>query len=128
MSKNVKVLNDERLDDLQCKGYYIIQKKDAFCFGIDAVLLADFVKSKEHDRIVDLGTGTGVIPILMAAKKRFNKITGIEIQEDISFMAQRTVELNDLGHKINIRCENIINAVSVFGKASFDVVVINHQC
>ena len=81
----------ERLDDLQCNGLYLIQDPDKFCFGIDAVLLSNFVKVKKNGHVVDLCTGSGIVPILLSAKTGAKKITGIEIQSDIADMARRSV-------------------------------------
>ena len=86
----------ERLDDLQCKGYHIIQDPKRFCFGVDAVYLSNFVRAKPGSRILDLGTGTGIIPILLAAKTEAGHIIGLEIQEPSAEMADRSVRLNRL--------------------------------
>ena len=85
---------NERLDDLQRNGYRIIQNPDKFCFGMDAVLLSGFVKAKQGDVLLDLGTGTGIIPILLAGKTRCAHLTGLEIQEESADMAKRSVALN----------------------------------
>ena len=91
----------ERLDDLQCNGLYLIQDPDKFCFGIDAVLLSNFVKVKKNGHVVDLCTGSGIVPILLSAKTGAKKITGIEIQSDIADMARRSVSYNKLDEKID---------------------------
>ena len=70
----------ERIDDLQCRGYDIIQNKDVFCFGMDAVLLADFATGAPNGEVIDLGTGTGVIPMLMQARGKGGHFTGLEVQ------------------------------------------------
>ena len=88
---------NERIDDLQFKGLKIIQNKNGFCFGIDAVLLSDFAKDmKENAEVVDLCTGNGIIPILLAGKTAARKIYGVEIQEDVAEMATRSIKLNSL--------------------------------
>ena len=85
---------DERVDDLQRNGYRIIQKRDGFCFGMDAVLLSGFARARRGERVLDLGTGTGIIPILLEAKTKGEHFTGLEIQEQVADMAQRSVKLN----------------------------------
>lgn len=119
------LLENERLDDLQINNYKIIQKKDEFCFGMDAVLLSAFTKVKEYERIIDLGTGTGVIPILLEAKTKTQQIVGLEIQPHIAEMAKRSVLYNQLESKISIVQGDIKEAGQLFGLASFDVVTSN---
>ena len=123
MNPNLK--GNERLDDLQRSGYRIIQDPDRFCFGMDAVLLSGFAKAKEGDRVLDLGTGTGIIPILMEAKTDAKELVGLEIQADSADMARRSVALNRLEEKIQIIDGDIKEAASMFGAASFDVVTCN---
>lgn len=114
---------DETLDDLQ-NGYYIIQKDNGFRFGIDAVLLSDFAKSASG-RVIDLCTGTGIIPLLLAAKSKATHIDGIEIQKNIADMAKRSVSYNELCDKINICCDDLKNAPKIFGKSIYDTVTVN---
>lgn len=121
----VSLKENERIDDLQRNNYKIIQDPDRFCFGMDAVLLSGFAKAKEGDKVLDLGTGTGIIPILLAAKTMAAHITGLEIQPDSADMASRSVKLNGLEKKIEIITGDIKEAVSLFGAASFDVVTCN---
>ena len=116
---------NERIDDLQRNHYKIIQDPERFCFGIDAVLLSGFARAKEGDRVLDLGTGTGIIPILMEAKTQAAHFTGLEIQHESADMAARSVSLNHLEGKIEIVTGDIKEAVSLFGAASFDVVTCN---
>lgn len=116
---------NERIDDLQRNNYKIIQDPERFCFGMDAVLLSGFAKAKEGDRVIDLGTGTGIIPILMEAKTKASDFTGLEIQPESADMAQRSVELNHLENKIRIVTGDIKEASSLFGAATFDVVTSN---
>lgn len=116
---------DERIDDLQRNGYRIIQKKDGFCFGMDAVLLSGFTAVKEGERVIDLGTGTGIIPILLSAKTQGDHFTGLEIQEDIAEMAERSIRFNRLQNRISIVQGDIKEAGRLFGKASFDIVTAN---
>lgn len=119
------LLEGERLDDLQLSGYYIIQHPKRFCFGIDAVMLSDFAKVKPGERVLDLGTGTGVIPILLSAKTKGLHFTGLEIQSESADMAQRSVHYNDLEDKIDIVTGDIKEAAELFGTASFDVITTN---
>lgn len=116
---------DERIDDLQRNGYRIIQKKKGFCFGMDAVLLSGFARVKEGETAIDLGTGTGIIPILLEAKTEGKHFTGLEIQEEVAEMASRSVALNSLGERIAIVHGDIKEASQLFGRASFDVVTSN---
>lgn len=121
----IKLNERERIDDLQIKGYKIIQHPDKFCFGMDAVLLSGFAKLKKGGRMLDLGTGTGIIPILMEAKNDGEKFYGLEIQEESAEMASRSVELNSLSEKVEIVTGDIKEASKIFGKAVFDVVTTN---
>ena len=116
---------NERIDDLQRNNYRIIQDPERFCFGMDAVLLSGFAKAKEGDHVIDLGTGTGIIPILMEAKTKASNLVGLEIQPESADMAQRSVELNHLEKKIRIVTGDIREASSIFGAATFDVVTSN---
>jgi len=115
----------ERLDDLQCKGYYIIQNPDVFCFGMDAVLLSDFVTAKPKGKAIDLGTGTGIIPTLMEGRGKCSHYTGLEIQEYSADMAKRSVIYNKLQDKIDIVQGDIKEVPCTFKAASFDVVTSN---
>ncbi len=115
----------ERIDDLQRCGYRIIQNKDGFCFGMDAVLLSGFAQVKPGEDALDLGTGTGIIPILLEAKTQGRHFGGLEIQKTSVDMARRSVQLNGLQDKISIVEGDIKEAVSMFGRASFDVVTSN---
>lgn len=117
--------DDERIDDLQRNGYRIIQNKNCFCFGMDAVLLSSFAKAQEREQVLDLGTGNGVIPILMQAKNPNAVFTGLEIQEVSAELAQRSVELNGIGEFVKIVQGDIKEASGIFGGASFHVVTTN---
>ena len=125
LSEEMLLKENERIDDLQRNHYKIIQDPDRFCFGMDAVLLSGFARAKEGDRVLDLGTGTGIIPILMEAKTCAAHLAGLEIQPDSADMAPRSVKLNGLEEKIEIVTGDIKEAVSLFGPASFDVVTCN---
>lgn len=115
----------ERLDDLNRNGYHIIQDKSRFCFGMDAVLLSGFAQVKRGETVLDLGTGTGIIPILLAAKTQGAHFTGLEIQPDSADMAARSVAYNHLEDKIGIVTGDIKDASKLFGASSFDVVTTN---
>ncbi|MCI8509947.1 MAG: tRNA1(Val) (adenine(37)-N6)-methyltransferase [Lachnospiraceae bacterium] len=119
------ILEDERIDDLQCKGYRLIQKPKGFCFGVDAVLLSDFARVKKKQRVLDLCTGSGVIPILLAAKTEGDYFSGLELQEGYADMASRSVQMNGLEEKINIICGDVKNIKKLFAPASFQVVTVN---
>lgn len=115
----------ERIDDLQRSGLHIIQDPAGFCFGMDAVLLSGFAAAPEGSQVLDLGTGTGIIPLLLSAKTRAAGLTGLEIQEKYADMAARSVQLNHLEEKIRIVCGDIRKADVIFTPASFDVVTSN---
>lgn len=121
----IELKDEERLDDLQRNGYQIIQKKDGFCFGMDAVLLSGFAAVKPGEKAIDLGTGTGIIPILLEAKYEGEHYTGLEIQDEVVEMAARSVALNHLEEKVSIVKGDIKEASRLFGAASFDVVTSN---
>ena len=116
---------DERLDDLQVNGYEIIQHPGKFCFGMDAVLLSNFARVKKGEEVLDLGTGTGIIPILLTAKTEGERFVGLEIQEESADMARRSVAHNHLEQKIEIVNGDIKEAATIFGAASFDVITTN---
>ena len=122
---NIELKENERIDDLQRNGYRIIQNKDKFCFGMDAVLLSGFARVNPGDRVIDLGTGTGIIPILLEAKYEGEHYTGLEIQEEMAEMAARSVRLNGLEEKIDIVKGDICRARELLGLAVFDVVTCN---
>ncbi len=118
------IREDESLDDLQ-NGYMLIQKNDSFKFGVDAVLLADFAEIKMVDNVLEMGTGTGIIPILLYAKKRPKSITALEIQPDMADMARRNVQYNKLEQIISILHMDLKEAPMVLGKAKYDCIVTN---
>ena len=121
----VELKKSEEICDLERNGYRLIQDKEKFCFGMDAVLLSAFAKVRKGEKVVDFGTGTGVIPILLEAKTEGEKIVGLEIQGESVDMAKRSVQMNDLEDKIDIVEGDIKKASKIFGKDSFDVVVTN---
>ena len=122
---NTELKPGERLDDLQINGYHIIQHPEKFCFGMDAVLLSSFAGCQPDSKVVDFGTGTGVIPILLTAKTKASHIDALEIQEESADMAQRSVQLNGLTDKIKIIQGDIKEASDLLGKASYDYVITN---
>lgn len=115
----------ERIDDLQMKGLKIIQNPQGFCFGIDAVLLGNFCEVNKGDTVVDLGTGTGIIPLLVAAKSRAASVIGFEIQTDVADMADRSVRMNGLENRIRIIHEDMGLAANHVALSSADVVISN---
>lgn len=125
MKLNNFLHSGERLDDLQRNGYKIIQNPEKFCFGMDAVLLSYFANIKKGTRVLDLGTGTGILPILLAAKTKECTFEALEIQEESADMARRSVEYNQLQDKIQITVGNIAEASAIYGNCSFDAVVTN---
>lgn len=123
---NIELKENERIDDLEFKNLKIIQNKDGFCFGIDAVLLSDFAKNiKRNSNVMDLGTGTGIISILLCGKTDLKKIIGVEVQEQVYDMACRSAELNDLENRFEVINENILNLTNNFQNNSFDAIVTN---
>ena len=124
MTKDI-LKEHERIDDLQRNGYKIIQDPCRFCFGMDAVLLSGFARADKGDQVLDLGTGTGIIPILMEAKTEASHLIGLEIQEESADMARRSVALNGLEKKIDIVTGDIRQADKLFGKSTMDVVTSN---
>ncbi len=119
------MLENETLEDLQVGGLSVLQKKDGFRFGVDAVLLSDFAKDFRADEILDLCTGSGIIPILLSYKTKAKRICGLEIQKEYCDMACRSVELNKLTDRVFPKCGDLKNAIEYYGKRSFDLVTCN---
>ncbi len=119
-----KLRSGERFDDLQ-NGYEIIQNPEKFCFGMDAVLLSAFAAVKSGEKVIDLGTGTGIIPLLLRGRTQGCRYAGLEIQEDLADMAARSVRHNRLESEIEIRQGDLREASAIYGRASFDVVICN---
>ena len=115
----------ERLDDLQIGGLELIQDPKKFCFGVDAVFLSDFVRIRPGENVLDLGTGNGIIPVLLSAKTEARHITGLEIQADTAEMARRSVAHNHLEDRIDIVTGDIKEAAELFKPAFFDVITTN---
>ncbi len=121
----IELRDGERLDDLHRNGFRIIQNEKLFCFGMDAVLLSGFAEVREGEKALDLGTGTGIIPILLAAKTKGEHFTGLEISARSVDMARRSVLLNDLQQRVEIVQGDIKEAGDLFAPASFDTVTSN---
>lgn len=122
----MELKENERIDDLEYKELKIIQNKEWFCFGIDSVILANFAKNeKRGSKILDLGTGTGIIAILLSKKVEKSKVTAVEVQKEVAEMAERSVRLNNLEDSIKIINEDIKNISKEIGQAKFDAVITN---
>ncbi len=122
----VELKDNERIDDLEINNLKIIQNTEGFCFGIDSVLLSNFAGNiKKQSKVLDLGTGTGIIPILLCAKTQLKKVVGVEIQEEVYEMAKRSIELNNLNDKFEVINANILELNKIFNKNTFDVVITN---
>lgn len=123
--KKVELKPNERIDDLHRNGYLIIQDPEKFCFGVDAVLLTGFTEVKKNETVLDLGTGTGVIPILLEGKTQGSHFIGIDIQQESVEMASRSVIMNELEHKIEIHHCDIKQLDKSYKLSSFDVITSN---
>lgn len=121
----VKLENDERLEDLQCAGLKIIQNKNFYTFTSDSVVLANFIKLKKTDKCVEIGTGCGVISVLLSAKTEFDKIYAFELQSEMARLAEKNVLLNNLDDKIEIISDDVRNFKQYLKSESFDVVFSN---
>lgn len=126
MEENIILKENERIDDLEYKDLKIIQNTKGFCFGIDSILLSDFAKNiKKGAKVLDLGTGTGIIATLLCGKTELSEITGIEVQEEVYEMAKRSIQLNHLEDKFKLIQDNILNLNHYFEKNTFDAIVTN---
>ena len=123
--KNLFIKEDENIDDLQLNGLNLIQKKDGFKFGVDAVLLSDFANVKTKHSVVDLCTGTGIVPFLLYGKYNPKEVLGIEIQDDMVEMAQRSVKLNSLDGKVSFMNLDLKNTEELKKLGRFDVLTVN---
>ena len=124
-NREIVLREGERIDALHRNGYRIIQNEKAFCFGMDAVLLSGYAVVKPGERALDLGTGTGIIPILLEAKTAGSHFTGLEIQPEMAEMARRSVDYNGLEDKVDIVTGDIKEAAEIFKPAFFDVITTN---
>lgn len=125
MNNKYILKENEKIEDLQCKGLKIIQNKKWFCFGMDAVLLANYCELKKGSKVVDLGTGTGIIPLLLYAKKNISLAIAVEIQTEVADMASRTVKLNNLEDYIKILNVDLKEITNHLEPYSFDAVISN---
>lgn len=123
--EEILINEDETLDDLQLNGIHLIQKKEAFRFGVDAVLLANFAKVKKGSRIIDLCSGTGIIPFIIAGKTEAKSITGIEIQEEMTDMASRSAKYNKLEDRVNFISLDLKDVKHLDRMEKADVVTVN---
>ena len=121
----IKLNNNEKIEDLEDKGLKIIQASDSYRFSVDSILLLNFIRVRNYEKIIDLGTGSGIIPLLLFGKRKGLSIYGIEIQNDLAGMARRSIELNKLQDHITIIQEDFKNVKNVFQNQQFDVVVSN---
>ena len=122
---DVILKENERIDDLEINGFRIIQNPFCFCFGMDAVLLANFARISPKADVIDLGTGTGIVPLLLVAKSKGNSWTGLEIQENMVDMARRSVEMNEVTEKVNILQGDLKAVREMFKPAQFGAVTSN---
>jgi len=122
----MELKENERIDDLELNGLKIIQNTDGFCFGMDSVLLSDFAKEiRNGATVLDLGTGTGILGILLCGKTNLKKVTGIEVQKEVAEMASRSIILNNLKDRFEIINDNIKNLDKYFELGSIDAIVTN---
>ncbi len=113
----------EQIEDLHCDGYKIIQNKNMFCFGIDAVLLANFAKVKFKEKAVDLCTGNGIVPILLHAKTKCENLIGVDIIPENIKLANKSCKLNNIN--INFINDDLKNITNTLDKHYYDVVTVN---
>lgn len=121
----IKLKENEVIDDLQCKGMKILRNPKWFSYGMDAVLLSNYCKFKKNSTVLDIGTGTGIIPILINAKNNLKKVYAFEVQEQVADMAMRSMILNDISDKIEVINDDINNYNKYFENSSFDTIVSN---
>ena len=122
---NLFLKEGERIDDLERNGYKIIQDRKRFCFGMDAVLLSGFAQVKENEKVLDMGTGTGIIPILLEAKTVCEDFYALEIQQDSADMAKRSVILNHLEEKIDFVQADVFDYLDELKENEFDIIVLD---
>jgi len=121
----LKLKKNEKIEELEAKELKIIQAKDSYRFSVDSILLLNFIRIKNYENIIDLGTGSGIIPLLLSGKGKGLSIYGIEIQKDLADMARRSVELNKLQNSVTIIQEDFRKLKNIFKNQQFDVVVSN---
>lgn len=125
MKRNIELLSDEAIDDLQLDNLYLIQKKQGFRFGIDAVLLSNFANVKNKHRVVDLCTGTGIVPFLIYGKYKPKEVIGIEIQEDMVEMAIRSSKYNEVEDVVSFKNADLKDLKYLSSLGTFDVLTVN---
>lgn len=125
MKKNIELLSDEAIDDLQLDNLYLIQKKQGFRFGIDAVLLSNFANVKNKHRVIDLCTGTGIVPFLIYGKYKPKEVVGIEIQEDMVEMAIRSSKYNEIEDVVSFKNADLKDLKYLSSLGTFDVLTVN---
>lgn len=125
MKKNIELLSDEAIDDLQLDNLYLIQKKQGFRFGIDAVLLSNFANVKNKHRVIDLCTGTGIVPFLIYGKYKPKEVIGIEIQEDMVEMAIRSSKYNEVEDVVSFKNADLKDMKNLSSLGTFDVLTVN---
>ncbi|MDY6863931.1 MAG: methyltransferase [Thermodesulfobacteriota bacterium] len=121
----VHISDSEKIDPFLKRRLLVIQKKDGYRFSVEAVILANYIDPSKDDKLIDLGTGCGIIPLILAQKKEIGGIVGIEIQKDLADLARRNIKLNNFGHCVRILEEDFRNVKSIFKRAEFDLVVSN---
>lgn len=122
---NIDLDENERIEDLQCNDLKIIQNKNLYTFTSDSVVLANFIDLKKKDRVAEIGTGCGVISILLTAKTNFEKIEAFELQKDMASLAEKNIKLNNLENKIEVHNIDVKQFASIFKEESFDAVFSN---
>ena len=120
-----RIPEDEQIDDLQLAGLRILQKKKTFRYGMDSVLLADFAVIRPEDRVADLGSGTGILPLLLLGRGKGRFFDAIEFQRDMAEMSGRSMALNHLTQQVTIHCMRVEEALSVLKEGSVDSIVCN---
>lgn len=121
----VSLLPDERIDDLQLNDLHIIQSRNGFRFGMDAVILSDFARVRPREHVIDMGTGTGILPILMSAQRKDARFSAFEVQPQMADMASRSVQLNGLSDRIHIHTADMKDAAKLLGYGCAHLVVSN---
>ena len=123
--KEPLLLENERIDDLQLMGLRVIQSRDAFRFGMDSVLLADFARVRRGSRVCDLGTGTGILPLLLYGRASDLTCDAVEIQRDAAERAERSMALNGLEDKIRVHCRDLRKIRDFLPHGAYDLVICN---
>ena len=120
----MELKNSEVLEDLG-NGFHIIQDKEKFCYGTDAAVLANFAVAKPKEKVIDLCSGTGIVPILMCKNTHCNHFTALEIQEDMCLLIERSIAVNQLENRLQVKCGDLKLVKEYYASGSFDVVTCN---